>query len=335
MNHDTPLPARSRRRPAPSALTQRLASAPQLRAMGVPAAEVAGRSAEGGDWQQLLPGVFLLRPTAPTGDDRLRAALLYARRDGGTGPQGPGPMLTGLAGLALHGFSSAPPPEALERIDVLVGRTRRLRSTGFARVVRAPEPPEPVELGGLPVAPVARALADAVSGLYDAGAVRRMLAEAVRGGHCEPAAVVRELGRLRLLSRPHVRDAVEAVLVEGRALSEERLYEMVREFRLPDPVWNVDLRLPGGPHLGGVDAYWPEHAVAVELDTRVPRPDEEALWSAYTRKREHLERLGIAVVHVTPRGLRESAERQAAVVRTALMAAPDRQPAAYVVVLPR
>ncbi|MFH8724234.1 hypothetical protein [Streptomyces termitum] len=335
MNHDTPLPARSRRRSAPSVLPQRLASAPQLRAMGVPAAEVAGRSAEGGDWQQLLPGVFLLRPTAPTGDDRLRAALLYARRDAGTGPQGPGPMLTGLAGLALHGFSSAPPPEALERVDVLVGRTRRLRSTGFARVVRAPEPPEPVELSGLPVAPVARAVADAVSGLYDAGAVRRMLAEAVRGGHCEPAAVVRELGRLRLLARPHVRDAVEAVLVEGRALSEERLYEMVREFGLPDPVWNVDLRLPGGPHLGGVDAYWPEHAVAVELDTRVPRPDEEALWSAYTRKREHLERLGIAVVHLTPRGLRESAERQAAVVRTALMAAPDRQPAAYVVVLPR
>jgi hypothetical protein len=47
---------------------------------------------------------------------------------------------------------------------------------------------------------------------------------------------------------------------------------MVHEYGLPDPVWNVDLRLPGGPHLGGLDAYWPDQAVAVavavELDTR-------------------------------------------------------------------
>ncbi|CAM5441427.1 hypothetical protein STANM309S_03011 [Streptomyces tanashiensis] len=97
----------------------------------------------------------------------------------------------------------------------------------------------------------------------------------------------------------------------------------------------MDLRLPGGPHLGGVDAYWPDQAVAVELDTRAPRQDDDELWTEYTRKREHLERLGITVVHLTPRKLREAMDQQAAVVRTALMAAPDRQPAAYVVVLPR
>ncbi len=334
MNHDTPFPSAPRPLSAPTGLTQRLASTAQLRAMGVPAAEVAGRAA-GGDWQQVLPGVFLLHPGAPTGDDRLRAALLYARRDGGAPLHGPGAMITGLAALALHGFASAPPPAALDRIDVLVGRTRRLRSTGFVRVVRAPESPEPVELDGLPVAPVARAVADAVSGLQDAETVRRLMTEAVRGGHCEPPVLVRELSRSRLLTRSHVVDAVDSLLVEGRALSEERLYEMVRDFALPDPVWNVDLRLPGGPHLGGVDAYWPDQAVAVELDTRAPRQDEDALWSEYTRKREHLERLGITVVHLTPRKLRESMEQQATVVRTALMAASDRQPAAYVVVLPR
>ncbi|MFD6369893.1 hypothetical protein ACFWGM_22870 [Streptomyces roseolus] len=335
MNHDTPITPPPPPLASPPGIAARLASTGQLRAMGVPAAEVAGRVAAGGDWQQLLPGVFLLHPGAPTGDDRLRAALLYARKDGEASPHGPGAMLTGLAALALHGLPSAPPPAALERIDVLVGRTRRLRSTGFVRIVRAPESPEPVELDGLPVAPVARALADAVSGLHDAEGVRRLLTEAVRGGHCEPPLLVRELSRLRLLTRPHVVDAVDTLLVEGRALSEERLYEMVRDFALPDPVWNVDLRLPGGPHLGGVDAYWPDQAVAVELDTRAPRQDEDALWSEYTRKREHLERLGITVVHLTPRKLREAMDQQAAVVRTALMAASERQPAAYVVVLPR
>jgi hypothetical protein len=244
-------------------------------------------------------------------------------------------MITGLAALTLHGFTCAPPLLSLERVDVLVPRLRRLRSTGCARIVRTAELPAPEQVTGVPVAPVPRALADAVAELTDAGAVRRLLTEAVRGGHCEPAAVVRELTRAKLLARPHVVDAVDSLLAEGRAIAEERLYRMVREYGLPDPVWNVDLRLPGGPHLGGLDAYWPEQAVAVELDTRAPRQDEDALWSEYARKREHLERLGITVVHVTPRKLRDAAEQQAAVIRTALMAAGDRDPAAYVVVLPR
>lgn len=50
-------------------------------------------------------------------------------------------MITGLAALTLHRFSSAPPLTALDRIDILVPRTRRLRSTGWVRVVRAPSPP--------------------------------------------------------------------------------------------------------------------------------------------------------------------------------------------------
>ncbi|MGW6969346.1 hypothetical protein ACWGET_35485 [Streptomyces zaomyceticus] len=334
MNHNTPITPRPLPLASPTGVTERLASADQLRARGIPAGEVAAHCRPGA-WQQLLPGVFLLRPGPPTSEDRLHAALLYARRTGAVPPQGPDAMITGLAALTLHRFSSAPPLTALDRIDVLVPRTRRLRSTGWVRVVRAPESPEPVELTGVPVAPVARAVADAVSGLTDAETVRRLLTEAVRAGHCEPGAVVRELNRARLLTRPHVVDAVDALLAEGRSCSEQRLYEMVREFGLPDPLWNVDLRLPGGPHLGGVDAYWPDQSVAVELDTRAPRQEDDALWSEYTRKREHLERLGITVVHLTPRKLREAMDQQAAVVRTALMAAPDRQPATYVVVLPR
>ncbi|MFF0432119.1 hypothetical protein ACFYU9_07840 [Streptomyces sp. NPDC004327] len=270
-------------------------------------------------------------PSAPSplpraGADRFREAIRYARAEA---------MITGLAALSLHRFAAAPPRGLVDRVDVLVPRTRRLRSTGLVRVVRAAQPPAPVEIDALPVAPVERALADAVSALDDAAVVRRLLTEAVSGGHCEPGAVVRELNRARLLTRPHVVDAVDSLLAEGRAIAEQRLYDMVREFTLPDPLWNVDLRLPGGPHLGGVDAYWPDQAVAVELDTRAPRQDDDALWSQYTRKREHLERLGITVVHITPRKLREAMDQQATVVRTALMAAPDRHPAAYVVVLPR
>jgi hypothetical protein len=326
----------------------------QLRSRGVSTADINAQCRPGGAWQQFLPGVFLLHPGPPTGEERLHAVLLYAARSlisepavpvqpDAEEPHAPQPyadaMITGLAALALHRFSSAPSLQSLDRVDVLVPRLRRLRSTGCARIVRTPGMPEPEQVTGIPVAPVPRALADAVADLSDAGVVRRLLTEAVRGGHCEPAAVLKELTQARLLSRPHVVDAVDSLLAEGRAIAEDRLYRMVREHGLPDPVWNVDLRLPGGPHLGGLDAYWPDHAVAVELDARAPRQglrqEDDAMWSEYARKREHLERLGITVVHLTPKKLRDAMEQQAAVVRTALVASGDRDPAAYVVVLPR
>ncbi|GHH92600.1 hypothetical protein [Streptomyces capillispiralis] len=349
MNHNTPL---SPRPPHPlSDGTHRVLTHAQLRARGVPAAQAGEQCRPGGPWQQLLPGVVLLHPGPPTSEERLHAVLLYAARERTAGvPAQPGAdepsaspsgeaMITGLAALALHGFSSAPALPSLDVFDVLVPRLRRLRSAGCARVVRAAALPVPEQVAGVPVAPVPRALADAVAGLQDAGTVRRLLTEAVRGGHCDPAAVVRELTGAKLLNRPHVVDAVDSLLAEGRALAESRLYRLVREHGLPEPCWNVDLRLPGGPRLGVVDAYWPEQAVALELDTRAPRPgrrpEDDAVWSEYARRREHLERLGVTVVRIAPRRLRDAREQAAAVVRTALMAAADRDPAAYVVVLPR
>lgn len=345
MTHNTPLSPRPLRHL--SEVHRRVLSATQLRAHGISPAEQNDRCRPGGPWQQVLPGVVVLHPNPPTNEERLHAALLYAARDQAPAvPAQPRPgephrtgypeaMITGLAALALHRFASAPSLTTQERIDVLVLRPRRLRSAGHVRILRTPALPEPRHIAGLPVAPVPRALADAVAELTDAGAVRGLLTEAVRDGHCEPAAVVAELHRAKLIGRPHVVDAVDCLLAEGRAIAEDRLYRMVRSYGLPDPVWNVDLRLPGGPYLGGLDAYWPEQAVALELDTRAPRQEEDALWSEYARKRELLERLGITVVHVTPKKLRESLEQQAAVVRTALMASGDRDPAARVVVLPR
>ncbi|MER5932339.1 hypothetical protein [Streptomyces sp. NPDC002054] len=321
MNHNTPLPLRHL---AGTGGRPRVLSLAQLREHGVTPADAAERP-----WQQILPGVFLLHAGPATSEERLHAVLLYAGRRGGEA------MITGLAALALYRFTAAPPLLALQHIDVLVPSTRRLRSAGCARLVRAQAPPRPNEVTGLPVAPVARAVADAVAQLTDAGTVRRLLSEAVRGGHCEPAALVRELTAARLLNRPHVVDAVESLVAEGRGIAEDRLYDMVRRYQLPEPVWNVDLRVPGGPHLGGVDAYWPDFGVAVELDTRAPRQGEDEEWSEYARRREALERLGVTVIHITPRKLRDHAEQQAAVVRTALTASGDRDPAGYLVVLPR
>ncbi|HZG04553.1 MAG TPA: hypothetical protein VE546_13435 [Streptomyces sp.] len=351
MNHDTPLSPRPVRHL--SHVRRRVVTARTLREHGVPAATADERCRPGGPWQMPLPGVYLLHPGPPTGEERLHAVLLYAglgRASDRVPGRVPDAVITGPAALALHGFSSAPSLTSLDLVDVLVPRSRRLRSAGWARVVRTRTLPRPEEVTGLPVAPVPRALADTIGRTTDAAAVRRLLTEAVRDGHCEVRAVVRELTRARLLDRPHVVDAVEVLSAEGRAAAEGLLYGLVRAHGLPDPCWNVDLGLPGGSHLGGVDAYWPEQAVAVEIDTRAPHEapggdgaaaggaDGGAVWSGwsgYVRKRETLGRLGIAVLHLTPAGLRDRPERQAAVIRTALMTAPEREPAVHVTVLPR
>ncbi|MBA0049815.1 hypothetical protein E0L36_02540 [Streptomyces sp. AJS327] len=329
---------------------RRVMTTRELRAHGVSTAETAERCRPGGGWQMLLPGVCLLHPARPTGEDLLYATLLYAGRvpyprepERAIPPSAPrvparerpapGPVITGMAALVLHGLPSSPPLAALDHIDVLVAAERGLPSAGCARVVRTQEPPAAAHIAGVPVAPVARAVADAVARLTDPAATQRLLVESVRGGHCAAQALVGELTRARVLDRPHVVAAIEALLAEGRALAEDQLYEVVLGYGLPEPWWNVTLQLPGGPALGHADAYWPEYAVAVRIDARE---------SAYPGRRppagcgrEALERLGVTMVLATPEQLRESPAREAAIIRTALMTAGDREPAAYLTVRPR
>ncbi|MEV1005844.1 hypothetical protein [Streptomyces sp. NPDC049881] len=321
-------------RDAGSAADERVLSAHQLRERGIPAATARRLCRPGGPWQMPLPGVFLLHPGPPTGEETVRAALCYA---GGRPGEA---VVTGLAALALHGFSAAPPLAALERVDVLVPRTRRLRSAGRVCLVRTSALPRAVAAGGFPVAPAARALADAIAHLPGTPEVRRLLGEAVRGGHCEPRAVVRELAWAGLLGRPVVAEAVRTLPAEGRAVAEELLMDTVRAAGLPDPCWNVGLWLPDGPFLGTVDAYWPRPAVAVRIDAwrpgPVPGPEQDPERRARDRRlHQTLLGLGVGVVRVTPRGLREAPGRQADVLAGALRAAAGRPPATYVVVMPR
>ncbi|WP_030893363.1 hypothetical protein [Streptomyces sp. NRRL F-5053] len=349
MTHDAPLsprPLAALSEAAPSVMTVRA-----LHEHGVTPATTAERCRPGGPWRTLLPGVCLLRSGEPTGGERARAALLYADAAGAAPDArtaaGPVAMVTGLAALALHRFAAAPSLRDCERVDVLVPRGRRLRSAGWARVVRSPVLPDAEEVTGLRVAPVPRALADALAGLTDATRARRLLTEAVRGGHCEAGVVLAELAGARLLDRAHLADAVAGLLAERRAQAEGRLYDMVLHHELPDPCWNVELRTPRARSLGTVDAYWPDHGVALELDERSgPHGRSEphgrsgpygsdAARRAVVHRREMLEEHGVTLLHVTPDKLHTALGQQAAVVRTALMTSAERGPVPAVRALPR
>ncbi|WP_228977100.1 hypothetical protein [Streptomyces sp. DH12] len=132
-----------------------LATVHQLQAIGCAAYVVTARCRPGGPWRRVLPRVVLLRGTAPTPRQRLRAALLYA---------GPDALLTGAAALALYGARSPEaPPDVPQTVDVLVSSATHPRSHAYVRVhpTRRPEPRVPV--GGLPCAPLPRARQDTLA----------------------------------------------------------------------------------------------------------------------------------------------------------------------------
>lgn len=333
MNHDIS-PAEPGPVPRAESAPRRVMTGRELDELGVPADVREERCGPEGPWRWLLPEVYLLHPGPPTWHERLQAALLYAGQPPRARETAPRAMLTGLAALCLRGLPGVPEPGAVERIDVLVGPGRWLPWTSGVGVRRVHTLPRPRSVRGLPCAPVPRAVADAVAVLGDAGAVRALLLGSVRCAGCEPDAVVAELTAAGLLSRPQVAQAVDALLARSRSIAEDRLYRMVCDFGLPDPLWNVDLRLPDGSRLGGVDAYWPGQRVALVLDARGAQEDP-ALWTGLPADGAALTALGVRVFRTTPTRLRTSLSQQAAVVRAALAAGREHRPPGRLIVLPR
>ena len=132
-----------------------------LRKSGVAPRVIAARCRPGGPWQQVLPGVVLLKGGYPTRAERLRAVLTFA----------PGTIITGVDALRVQG--AALPEPAL--IHVLQGPNQRLNGQGLL-FERTSRPPATVEVDGLVVAEPHRAALDAA---------RR---------ECEPMRVLRILG---------------------------------------------------------------------------------------------------------------------------------------------
>ncbi|MEU3493886.1 type IV toxin-antitoxin system AbiEi family antitoxin domain-containing protein [Kitasatospora cineracea] len=299
---------------------QNVVTASQLRARGVPARMVSEHCRSGGPWQRLLPRVYLLQDGAPTPEQRMWAALLYAAQNGPAGDGArEGAVITGAAALALYGFVSVPRLPAVHGVEVLVPRQRRLRDAGQVRIRRTGRVLEARSVHGLAVAPVARAVADAISewaeqGAFESGRVgpgllRALLREALeREGGCPAAELLAELAEAQLLAVPRVRAAVDELLAARREAAFAELTALAAERGLPVPLPGPELRMRGGTYIAVPDLYWPEAAVAVEVDSELRCVSEgEAAW---VRGGQHrMEYLGVRVVYIG--SARLAAERDA------------------------
>ncbi|NKE63154.1 hypothetical protein FXN61_43105 [Lentzea sp. PSKA42] len=123
-----------------------IATTADLRKYGFSSREIQRHCTPAGPWQQLLPGVFLQKPSPPTRLDRLRAVLSYA---------GPESVITGADALSRQG---AVLPVS-RHIHVLVGKNMR-RAHPWVLFERTNRPPGVVERNGLRLADPPRAALD-------------------------------------------------------------------------------------------------------------------------------------------------------------------------------
>jgi hypothetical protein len=107
--------------------------------------------------------------------------------------------------------------------------------------------------------------------------------------------------------------------------AEADLRDLVKRAGLPMPMCNARL-YAGQVLIAAADAWWPEAAVAAEVDSREWHlsPGD---WERTLRRHARLTAHGILVLHFTPRQIRTEPAQVVAAIRSALAAArADGQP---------
>lgn len=256
---------------------------------------VLHRIRPGGQWQRLLPGIYLTSTGEPSRDQLLMAALLYA---------GPVSMITGSAALPIYKIR----PPKTRVVDVLVPATRQRASRDYVAIHRTRRMPCGYTVdGGLRFAPAARTVADAARGLAVVSDVRAVVASAVQRRQC----TIEELGA-ELADGP-VRDSarLRAVLLEVidgiRSVPEGDFRDLIRKSGLPLPLFNPRLFVDG-EFLAIPDAFWPDAGVAAEVDSREWH-FSPADWENTLRRHARVSATGIIVLHITPHQLRTEPDR--------------------------
>lgn len=262
------------------------------------------RTRPGGPWQVILPGVYASQPGRLSDQARAVAALLYARQ----------PMaITGPAAMAFHGACK----DAGEMVDVLVPLESRQRDCGFVRLRRTSiEPGAFFREGMLTYVPLDRAIADTARALTDMTQVRALVSASVQRGSVAIWQLQRELAAGPRQGSARLR-AVLAEVADGvRSVAEADLRLIIRQFRLPAPLYNPAL-FTCGRFLARPDAWWPEYGVAVEVDSKAWHLSPTD-WERTLQRDAAMTEQGILVLHFTPAALRAKRRQVAGQIKATL-----------------
>jgi hypothetical protein len=279
--------------------------------LGVPDYTSYRRCQVGGPWQWLLPGIIMLSNGQPTSRQRLEAALLHG---------GPDAVVTGVEAARQYGLRQIPMDDA---IHLLIPHDQHIRSSGFALLERTIHMPDAVVRNGIRLAPVDRAVLDAVRRWRRMDPVRALLTEAVQRGHSAPTDLMLELnfGSRRGSALPrHVLYELELGL---RSVAESHGLEVWRKSGLPSATWNVPVHDAKGAFVAMPDAWWDDVALAWEIDSYEWHFDAKSYARTVARNTRYAG-AGIAVVQTLPSRLRNDPAAVIAELRTAYEAAKAR-----------
>lgn len=260
--------------------------------LGVPEGTSYRRCQPGGPWRWLLPGIVMLSNGQPTTYQRVVAALLHG---------GPSAVVTGTEAARRHGLRHVPDDEA---VHLLLPHKSRVRSSGFALVERTIHMPHRVMRDDIPLAPVDRAVLDAVRRWRATDPVRALLTEAVQRGKCRPPDLVAELdsGSRRGTALP--RRVLEEVCAGARSVAEAHAMPVWHRADLPKATWNQPVHGADGQFIAVPDAWCDEVALAWEIDSFEWHSDAKGYARTVARNTRYTA-AGIVVVQTLPSRLRD------------------------------
>jgi hypothetical protein len=263
----------------------------QALAYGMTDGAIRRRIEPGGQWQRLLPGVYLAVTGQATRDQRQVAALLYA---------GDHSVLTGVAALERLGIRVP----VRDKLVVLVPAVRR-HNVGVSYVTIWATTRMPARClvdGAIRYALPERAASDAARELAAFSEIRAVVASAVQSRWCRVDRLADEarLGPRR--GSTALRKVLAEVIAGARSAPEAELLTLIAASGLPAPLCNPMI-YSGRVFIARPDLWWPAAGVAVEVDSKewhLSPDDHENTLRRHARMSAH----GIIVLHVTPRQIR-------------------------------
>lgn len=268
-------------RPLPRLLTRA-----DAHSRGVPDTTIRSRR-RNGRWALLAPDVYLTQP-GRCRQDEVRASVMAG---------GPHAAVSGAEGVRLWGIR---PRRTVSRILVLVPRDYGRRDTELIRWRRTDRLPRPVVVGGVQVAPAARAVADHALELHWLDDVRAVVCEAVQRGLARPEEIQAEYEAGPRNRSRHLRVAIEDLLDDAASAPEARAGRALRNARVGSFRQNVDLIVRGRRVV--VDVLFEDVSAVLEIDSREFHFSEHD-WQRTLQRDQLLQSAGYAVLHVTPKQL--------------------------------
>lgn len=274
-----------------------------------------------GEWQELLPCVYLMRRGEAQAWHRRMAALLYAGDDA---------ALDALDALANHGVGLVIPRG--DCVDVVARKGGQARSRDGIRVRRTTALIHTITIDGLPTAELPTALVVAARRLTRRDDVVALLSHGLQ----QRRLTLKQLREANAAGPPRGRPRITAVLDElapgARHPAELEFMRLVASSRvLPRPKCNVWVRLPNGVERC-LDALFEDAALVHETIGRRVHEREDLLGSTLVRE-AGLEAVGLDVMSNLASRIRHSGQEVLAEVEAAYLHRRGRGMPASVVVL--